>query len=222
MKQVTILRVKYILLGLMLISSCCGKDLGQLGETMPIAEEDLLKVMMSKLQQLEQTGELQQHQQYIQNKVKQRVVEPVANKLPETVKQREFYYDPTITVEEDLLDHQGNIFRRKGEQINPLNTYSFKEPWLFFDANSKRQKQFALKKLKNSKLKLILIAGKPLDLMQEIKQPVYFDQFGWLIKKFNITQVPALVEQQGKKLKITEIELENATQKSNSNIIINY
>lgn len=192
----------------MLFSSCFGKDLGQLGEIFSIVEDDLLKVMMNKLQYLEQTGELQQHQQYVQNKVKQRVLEPVANKLPETVKQREFYYDPTITVEEDLSDSRGNIFKRKGEKINPLNIYSFKPAWLFFDGNSKNQKQFALNKLKHHQLKLILIAGKPLDLMQEIKQPVYFDQFGWLIKKFNITQVPALVEQQGKKLKITEIELE--------------
>lgn len=209
------MKAKYILFGsIILINSVFSKDLGQLGETIPIAEEDLLKVMMSKLQHLEQTGELQQHQKHIQHKIKQRVLEPVANKLPETVKQREFYYDPTITVEEDLSDTQGNRFRRKGEKINPLNTYSFKEPWLFFDGNSKRQKQFALQQLKNNKIKLILIAGRPLDLMQEIKQPVYFDQFGWLIKKFNITQVPALVEQQGKKLKITEIELEKCNTKN--------
>ncbi len=44
--------------------------------------------------------------------------------------------------------------------------------------------------------------------MQELQKPVYFDQFGWLIKKFNIMQVPALVEQQDKRLKITEIKLD--------------
>lgn len=208
------MKAKYILFGsIIVINAVFSKNLRQLGETFPILEEDLLKVMMSKLQHLEQTGELQQHQQYIQNRVKQRVLEPVANNLPETVKHREFYYDPTITVEADLSDHQANIFRRKGEQINPLNTYNFKEPWLFFDSNSKRQKQFALQQLKSNNIKLILIAGRPLDLMQEIKQPVYFDQFGWLIKKFNITQVPALVEQQGTKLKITEIELEKCNTK---------
>lgn len=207
------MRGKYILFGMLLYSSCFGKDLGQVGDVLPILEEDLLKVMMGKLQHLEQTGELEQHQKYIQNRVKQRVLEPVANKLPETVKQREFYYDPSITVEEDLVDAQGNIFRRKGEQVNPLHTYNFKEPWLFFDGNSERQKQFALQKLKESKIKLILIVGKPLNLMQEINQPVYFDQFGWLIKKFNITQVPAVVEQQGNKLKITEIELEKCDTK---------
>ena len=202
------MKIKYILFGIILFSSCFAKGLEQLGETFSIAEEDLLKAIMNKLNYLEQTGELHQHQLYIQNKIKQRIEEPVANKLPETVKQRKFYYDPTITVEEDLRDHKGNIFRRKGEKINPLNTYSFKTPWLFFDANSSKQKKFALQKLKLQKLKLILTRGKPLNLMQELIQPVYFDQFGWLIKKFNITQVPALVEQEGLKLKITEIEIE--------------
>ena len=192
----------------MLVGSCFAKDLGELGETFSIAEDNLLKVIMNKLNYLEQTGKLQEHQLYIQNKVKQRVTEPVANKLPETSKQRQFYYDPTITVEKDLKDTKGNIFRRKGEKVNPLNTYSFRTPWLFFDANSFKQKKFALQESKNKKLKLILIGGEPIDLMREINQAVYFDQFGWLIKKFNITQVPALVEQEGLKLKVTEIEIE--------------
>lgn len=201
------LKFKYILLITIFVNSCLAKDLGEFGETFPILEEDLLKVIMSKLNELNQTGALKQHQEYMQNKIKQRIKEPVANNLPETVKPREFYYDPTITVQEDLKDNNGQFFKRKGDTINPLNTYSFKEPWLFFDANSVKQKQFALSKLKKQKLKLILTAGKPLDLMEEIEQAVYFDQFGWLIKKFNITQVPALVEQQGNKLKITEIKL---------------
>ena len=192
----------------MLVGSSYAKELAQLGETFSILEEDLLKVIMNKLNYLQETGELQQHQLYIQNKIKQRIGEPVANRLPETTRQREFYYDPTITVEEDLKDAKGNIFRRKGEKVNPLNTYSFRTPWLFFDANSSKQKKFALQELKRKKLKLILTRGRPLDLMQELKLPVYFDQFGWLIKKFNITQVPALVEQEGVKLKITEIEID--------------
>lgn len=192
----------------MLFGYSFAKDLGQLGESFAITEENLLKAIMSKLHYLARTGELQEHQRYIQHKVKQRILEPVANKLPETVRQREFYYDPTIIVTEDLSDTKGNIFKRKGDKVNPLKTYSFKTPWLFFDANSAKQKKFALQELKHKKLKLILIRGKPLNLMQELNQPVYFDQFGWLIKKFNITQVPALVEQEGIKLKITEIEIE--------------
>lgn len=186
----------------------CSQDLGELGETFAILEEDVLQMIIGKLNYLEQTGKLKEQQSYIQNRVKQRILEPLANQLPETVKRREFYYDPTITVEEDLSDTKGNIFRRKGEKINPLNTYSFKEAWLFFDGNSDRQKKFALKELQGKRLKLILTAGRPIDLMQELKQPVYFDQFSWLIKKFNIRQVPAVVEQQGTRLKITEIELE--------------
>lgn len=190
-----------------LLSNCLAKDLGQVGESFSILEEDLLQIIMNKLNHLEQTGGLEEHQRYIQNRFKQRILEPVANKVKETVKARIFYYDPTITVDEDLKDHNGHIFRRKGERINPLDTYSFRETWLFFDANSARQKKFALQQLKDKKLKLILTAGRPVDLMQELQQPVYFDQFGWLLQKLNITQVPALVEQCGKKLKITEVEL---------------
>ena len=208
------MKLKYILFGLIWLGSCWAKDLGRFGETFVIVEEDLLKIITRKLEQLNQNGDLLSHQLYIQNKIKQRVLEPVANNLPETVNQRVFYYDPTITVAEDLKDHRGNIFKLKGEKINPLNHYSFKEPWLFFDLSSSKQKEFAINELKHKKLKLILTRGRPLELMQELNQSVYFDQSGWLVKKFKIKQLPALVEQQGDSLKITEMELKKCQAKN--------
>jgi conjugal transfer pilus assembly protein TraW len=206
----SILKVKLFLFGsvmLLLTKVTVGKDLGVVGETFVIKEPDLLKVIMNKLHTMNSTGELAQHQQLVQNKIKKRILEPKANNLPETIKQREFYYDPTITVQEDLSDSKGHVFKVKGEQINPLDFYSFRAAWLFFDGNSEQQKIFALARAKQQKIKLILTAGRPLDLMQEWQQPVYFDQFGWFAAKFKITQVPALVEQHGKKLKIIEIDI---------------
>jgi conjugal transfer pilus assembly protein TraW len=55
--------------------------------------------------------------------------------------------------------------------------------------------------------KIILVGGKPLQLAGEIKHQVYFDQFGELSNRFSITHVPAIVEQEGKQLKITQINM---------------
>ena len=59
----------------------------------------------------------------------------------------------------------------------------------------------------NSDTKIILTGGKPLELESEVGHPVYFDQFGELTSRFNIAHVPAIVEQDGKYLKVTEINI---------------
>jgi conjugal transfer pilus assembly protein TraW len=52
---------------------------------------------------------------------------------------------------------------------------------------------------------VILTGGSYLDLMRRWKRPVFFDQQGTLTDKLGIRHVPALVTQDGKRLKIEEI-----------------
>lgn len=47
-----------------------GKDLGTFGTTFPIIEENLAAVIEGKLKHLSDTGQLEKHQQIIQDKVK--------------------------------------------------------------------------------------------------------------------------------------------------------
>ena len=58
---------------------------------------------------------------------------------------------------------------------------------------------------RGGKLKVILTGGSYLDLMRRWKRPVFFDQQGTLTDKLGIRHVPALVTQDGKRLKIEEI-----------------
>lgn len=53
--------------------------------------------------------------------------------------------------------------------------------------------------------RIILVGGKILDLQEELSTLLYFDQAGELTSKFSIKFVPAIVEQEGKSLKVTEI-----------------
>jgi conjugal transfer pilus assembly protein TraW len=104
-----------------------------------------------------------------------------------------------------------------GETVNPLDHMSWDGKLLFIDARDSEQVDWLVKnyfedEIKNgehevSSNKIILIAGKPFDLEKNIQQPVYFDQSGELTKKFNIVHVPAVVEQNGKHLKVTEIDI---------------
>ena len=45
-------------------------------------------------------------------------------------------------------------------------------------------------------VKIILIAGSPLKLSEELGIPIYFDQYGLITKKLRIKQVPAMVFQE--------------------------
>jgi conjugal transfer pilus assembly protein TraW len=53
------------------------------------------------------------------------------------------------------------------------------------------------------------VKGAPLLLSEELKVPVYFDQSGLLTKKLGIHHVPALVTQEGMRLRIEEIKRED-------------
>jgi len=48
------------------------------------------------------------------------------------------------------------------------------------------------------------VRGAPLALMKARQRRFYFDQGGALVKHFGIRAVPAVVEQQGRVLRITE------------------
>jgi conjugal transfer pilus assembly protein TraW len=54
--------------------------------------------------------------------------------------------------------------------------------------------------------KIIFVKGAPLKIMEEIGLTVFFDQHGKITKKLGITQVPAIVIQDGKHLKIEEVK----------------
>lgn len=188
-------------------SALSAKDLGTFGQTFPILEENLLSFIQAKIYALKENGELAQHQKIISEKVVKVIERPVpVEGLIRTLESRRFYYDPSITVPYDLKDHKGVIFHRAGTTVNPLETHHLKQSLLFIDGDDLEQVNW-LKNIKNLSSKIILVKGAPFDLMKGLEVPVYFDQGGTIVKKLGIKQVPARVEQEDKKLLITEVLL---------------
>lgn len=205
-----------LILATILITQNSAKavDLGIHGHTFEIQEPDLLKELEFKLQLLEESGELKKHQEILRKKAEQSVRTPSpVEGITKTIKQRVFYYDPSITVPYDLKDHQGRVFHEKGTKINPLKTRSLSSSLIFIDGVDEDQvdwvKETYLKP--NQQSKVILTAGSPFEHMESLKEPIYFDQGGTITKKLGIKHVPAVVVQEGLKLKITEVALEEKT-----------
>lgn len=185
-------------------------DLGTLGPTYEIAEPHLLQMIEQRLREKERSGELAR----IEQDARTRGTEAVRNPAPvagiqTTAKPRSFYFDPTYTLDRNIFGAQGELMFAAGTKANPLDVVSLSRHLLFFDARDDRQvrQARALMARYQGKVKPILTAGSYLDLMKSWRIPVYYDQQGLLTRRLGIAQVPALVSQEGKRLRIDEIEV---------------
>lgn len=211
-------RFKHILLLVLLNTEFCvltiakAKDCGTHGTVFPVEEHDPIALIQQKLKAMEDSGELTRRNRELQKRTRDSIERPKpVEGIARALKTRIFYYDPTYEVREDLYDHQGQIFARKGTRLNPLETVSLSANLIFFDGDDPEQldwvkEQFS-KSIKNNSMRLILVRGAPLKLAEELGIPVYFDQSGILTRKLGIRQVPAVVSQEVKRLKIEETKI---------------
>jgi len=185
-----------------------AQDLGVIGPVYPIAEPSLLEVILSKLREAEASGVLARLQRDTQDKVKRGIEEPApVAAITKTTQARSFYYDPSIVVPYAITDAQGTVIVAPGTKVNPLDTVSLSKALLFIDARDAAQVGRARRVLqeRGGKVKLILTGGSYLELMHRLKRPVFFDQRGQLTARLGIRHVPALVTQEGRRLRIDEI-----------------
>lgn len=195
-------------------SAGSAKDFGTFGHTYPIDEPDLLLEIQTKLQRLEDAGMIEQHQQEILNKTKKTMATPPAVKgITRATQNRVFMYDPTLIVPYDLKDHEGRIFQKAGTRVSPLGPTTMRTKLVFIEGNDETQIKWVQETFfdQDIKVKVILVSGAPFALMESWEKPVFFDQGGVITTKLGIRAVPAVVEQEGSKLKISEIHLKEAS-----------
>jgi conjugal transfer pilus assembly protein TraW len=186
-----------------------AKDFGTQGTTYSIEEEDPIQLILQKLRTMDENGDLTRHNKELQKKTKTAIERPKpAHDITRANETRVFYYDPSYRVPEDLKDHFGQVFAKKGTIINPLETIGLAQELVFIDSDDEDQKAWVIEKARHDPIKIILVNGAPLSLSEELKEPVYFDQAGILTKKLGIKHVPAVVTQSDLKLRVEEIKLE--------------
>lgn len=183
-------------------------DLGVIGPTYAISEPHLLQMIEQRLREKERSGELKR----LEEQARGRGIATVKNPLPiaglrptETV--RTFYFDPSFTLDRNILGAQGELLFTAGTRKNPLEVVSLSRHLLFFDARDPLQigRARQLIAFYQGRVKPILVGGSFLDVMKSWRIPVYYDQRGLLTRRLGITQVPALVSQEGLRLRIDEL-----------------
>ncbi len=186
----------------MILSSVQGKDFGVQGTTYPVIEESLLEHLQHQLSAVSPEI-LQLKQLEIQARVKQSVLIPTpVLGVYRATSFRRYTIDPSITLDKDILDHQGHIIAAKGSTENPLTTVQLKTSLLIFDGMDPEQVTWAV--AHGDHTKWILTSGRPMDLMKQHDREVYFDQGGAICRQFKITGVPTMVRQNGHLLEVEE------------------
>ncbi len=182
-------------------------DLGVVGQTYEIAEPDMLQSFYSKLRQAEADGKMAE----VEAEMKQRFIDhanrPKGIELPRAKERRVYYYDPSTVLTQDIVDHEGNILWPAGTKVNPLDYVAMSQQWIFFNGDDPEQAAWARDYLQRypNRVRPILIQGAVLELSKAWDTRLYFDQHGNYVEKFGIKHVPAILSQEGKKLRIDEV-----------------
>ena len=121
--------------------------------------------------------------------------------------ERSRLFDPAITVARDIRTSDGTLIAAAGTRVNPLERTVLARNLLFVDGRREAEIAWALARQKESgrPAKIVLLAGRPLDLMRRYRRPFYFDMGGRLAARFGLRLTPVLVEQAGTRLRITEV-----------------
>lgn len=204
----------------LLAASSHAVDLGTWGDLYPISEPDMLSTIQGRLKSMQESGELEA----LQTAFKERVIEHTLRPAPVTGltladKDSTHFIDPSVVVSQDMTDHQGRVFAKKGQRLNPLATVPFNQTLYFIDADDPRQLAWMRQQRPTTPLyKVILVKGNVREATQALDTRLYFDQEGVLSRKFALTAVPARVSAapDGLRLQVDTVALDKQATEENA------
>ena len=196
-------------------SEAIAKDLGVRGATWAIAEPDLLEEIEARLLEMQRSGELARFEVEARERARRQIEEPepVEGIAPAT-RERSRPFDPAIVVEREIRTPDGVLIAAAGTRVNPLERVPLTRDLVFVDGRRAAEVAWALTHERPAKI--VLLAGRPLDLMRKHGRAFFFDTGGTLAARFGIAATPSLVAQDGTWLRITEIPVEDDRRSPNT------
>ena len=189
-------------------SGASAKDLGVRGATWPVAEPDLLGEIETRLLEMQRSGELARFEAEARERARRTLEEPPPVPGIAATRERSRLFDPAIVVERDIRTPAGALIAAAGTKVNPLERMPLTRDLLFVDGRREAEVAWAL--AHDRPAKIVLLAGRPLDLMRKHSRPFFFDRGGTLAARFGIGATPSVVAQEGARLRITEFSLDDA------------
>ena len=188
--------------------TAAAKDLGVRGAVWHIEEPDLLTEIEARLEAMKASGELARMGREATERARERVEAPprVAGVAPAREHGTRLF-DPSVMIERDVRTANGRLIAARGTRINPLEKHPLTRDLLFIDATRPVEVEWALRHENPSVI--VLLAGRPLELMRTHGRAFFFDQGGRLARRFGLAATPSVLEAEGSFLRITEVPLED-------------
>lgn len=188
--------------------TAAAKDLGVRGAVWPVEEPDLLDEIEARLEAMKTSGELARMRSESLTRARKRIEAPP--RVPGIAPARFLRirrFDPSVAIERDIFAVDGTLIAARGTRINPLEKYPLTRDLLFIDGTRPVEVEWAIAREKPSVI--VLLAGRPLELMRAHGRAFFFDQGGRLARRFGLRATPSLLEAEGSFLRITEVPLED-------------
>lgn len=177
------------------------EDYGKMGVTYPIKEQHFMEFVKDKQPEIE--AKLRKKAEKLKKEIL--ILKKYDGRFKTVEEERVFYIDTTYTLEDDILDHKGNVLFQKGTTYNPAD-YVKLGRYVVIDGNDSNQVKFAVE---GNFKKIIVSAGDIGKLMNKYKKPFYFLDDN-IAERFQIQAVPTVFEGEGKYVKVTEVALDNS------------
>ena len=175
-------------------ATATARDLGVRGATWPVAEPDLLADIEARLAGMERSGELARLGDEARERARRSLEEP--KPVPGIVaatERRAREFDPAIVVAADIPGPNGEVVATAGTRIDPFEHVALTADVLFVDGRREAEIAWALARERPGRI--VLLAGRPLDLMRRHGRPFYFDLGGRLAARFGIGRTPTVLSQ---------------------------
>ncbi len=180
------------------------KDLGIVGNTYKIIEQDSLQEILEKVKKFDIKKHISSEK--IKNKIENYIPEDI--NLKNAKENKTYTVNLIYTLEFDITDQFGNIIYPKGFTYNPLDYIAYPYTLVVFDGkNEKHLKWFEKTYSKDINVKPLLTKGNVFKLSEKYKRPFFFIN-KQLVEKFQIKAIPAVIKQKNNILEIKEFYIE--------------
>lgn len=192
-----------------------SEDLGAIGKTYAIGEQNLMDYIKSRATTLVNNGQWENLRKKAVRDTETKIDHPpvIAGIYP-TVESSIRYFDPAVRINQDVVNpYDKSIIAHKGQIVNPTTYMAFNNELIFIDGRDQSQVEYALSESKRSPFQtsIVLIAANNFrDLLKQKQHLFFYDQGAALTKKFNIRHVPTIIYQdqiKPTKLRVEEVKL---------------
>ena len=192
-----------------LLAGLYPSEVGTFGKVYKIVEPDFIDEMEQRAANLDASAFPTTKE--MEDKVKNYQPDNLV-KLPRAKKDSAFLVDPTYTLEFDIPDGKGGVIYPKGFTFNPLDYETMTVMIVVIDGSDPEQVQWFLNSPYSESLqvRLLLSGGNHWEVSKKLRRQVFY-YMRWVEDRLHLRNVPSIVSQEGRNIRVDEIFIEPKT-----------